>query len=178
MHRDKEFQEIEIINASLLGEIQTLKLKIECFQKKEDILKQNVDFYQSHLKSLDKKNSENNENGNLDNSSTNESNKNTVHVIGDSLLQHVKPEWLLNNGIKENEKIRCVKHWAEKLSDCLPVLSKITHAKCIILHVGTNDLKNSSSDDMLNMIDQIINKCEYITENIIINSIIPRYDSM
>ena len=69
-------------------------------------------------------------------------------------------------------------HWAAKLSDRVPVLSKITHAKCIILHVGTNDLKNSSSDDMLNMTDQIINKCEYITENIIISSVIPRYDSI
>ena len=101
-----------------------------------------------------------------------------MHVIGDSFLQHIKPEWLLNNDIKENENITCVKHWAAKLSDCLPVLSKITHAKCIILHVGTNDFKNSSSDDMLNMMDQIINKCEHITENIIISSVIPRYDSM
>ena len=31
---------------------------------------------------------------------------------------------------------------------------------------------------MLNMMDQIINKCEYITENIIISSVIPRYDNM
>ena len=69
-------------------------------------------------------------------------------------------------------------HWAAKLSDCVPVLSKITHAKCIIFHVGINDLKNPSSDDMLNMMDQIINKCEYITGNIIISSVIPRYDSM
>ena len=177
MHRDKELREIEIMNASLSGEIQTLKLKIECLQNEEDILNQNVNFYQSLLKSLDIKNPENNENGNQDNSSTNESDKNTVHVIGDSLLQHIKPEWLLNNDIKENENIRCVKHWAAKLSDCLPVLSKITHSKCIILHVGTNDFKNSSSDDMLNMMDQIINKCEHITENIIISSVIPRYDS-
>ena len=95
MHRDKEFREIEIINASLSGEIQTLKLKIECLQNEEDILKQNVNFYQSLFKSLDIKNPGNNENGNQDNSSTNESNKNTVHVIGDSLLQHIKPEWLL-----------------------------------------------------------------------------------
>ena len=88
------------------------------------------------LKSLDKKNSENNENGNQDNSSTNESNKHTVHVIGDSLLQHIEPEWLFNNDTKENEKIRCVKHWAAKLSDFVPVLSKITHDKCTILQVG------------------------------------------
>ena len=93
MHKDKEFRKIEIINVSLSGEIQTLKLKIECLQKEEDILKQNVDFYQSILESLDKKNSENNVNGNRDNSSTNESNKNTLHVIGDSLLQHIRPEW-------------------------------------------------------------------------------------
>ena len=97
--------------------------KIECLQKEEGILKQNVDFYQSLLESLDKKNSENNENGNQDNFSTHESSKNTVHVTGDSLLQHIKPEWLLNNDITENEKIRCVKPWAAKLSDCLPVLS-------------------------------------------------------
>ena len=173
----KNFLKSKIINASLSGEIQTLKLKIECLQKEENIPKQNVDFYQSLLKSLDKTNSENNEDGNRDNSSTNESNKNTVHVIEDSLLQHINPEWLSNNDIKENEKIRCVKHWAAKLSDYLPVLSKITHAKCIILHVGANDLENSSSDKMLNMMDQIINKCEYITENIIISSVIPRYDS-
>ena len=44
MHRDKEFREIEIINASLSGEIQTLKLKIECLQNEEDILKQNVNL--------------------------------------------------------------------------------------------------------------------------------------
>ena len=50
--------------------------------------------------------------------STHEGNKNTVHVIGDSLLQHIKPEWLLNNDIKENEKITCVKHWEAKLSNC------------------------------------------------------------
>ena len=31
---------------------------------------------------------------------------------------------------------------------------------------------------MLNMIDQITNKCEYITDNIIISSVMPRYDSM
>ena len=103
MHRDEEFRETEIINASLSGEIQTLKLKIKCLQKEEDILKQNVDFYQSLLKSLDKKNPENNENGNQDKSSTNESNKNTVHVIGDSFLHHIKPEWLLNNDIKYDE---------------------------------------------------------------------------
>ena len=156
MHRDKEFREIEILNTSLSDEIQTLKLKIECLQKEEGILKQNVDFCQSLLKSLDKKNSENNENGNQDNSSTRESNKNTVHVIGDLLLQHIKPEWLLNNDIKENEKFRYVKHWAAKLSDCLPVLSKITHTKCIILHVGTNDLKNSSIDNIFNMMDQLL----------------------
>ena len=95
MHGDKEFREIEIINASLSGEIQTLKLKIECLQNEEDILKQNANFYQSLFKSLDIKNPGNNENGNQDNSLTNESNKNTVHVIGDSLLWHIKPEWLL-----------------------------------------------------------------------------------
>ena len=39
MHRDKEFREIEITNASLSGEIQTLKLKIERLQNEEDILK-------------------------------------------------------------------------------------------------------------------------------------------
>ena len=33
----------------------------------------------------------------------------------------INAEWLLNNGNKENEKVRCVKHWAAKLSDCLPV---------------------------------------------------------
>ena len=55
MHKNEEFREIEIINASLSGEIQTLELKIECLQKEEDILKQNVDFYQSLLKSLDKR---------------------------------------------------------------------------------------------------------------------------
>ena len=52
-----------------------------------------------------------------------------------------------------------------------------THAKCIIL-VCTADLKNSSSDEMLNMMDQITNKCEDITESIIISSVIPRYGSM
>ena len=60
-----------------------------------------------------------------------------------SIILHIKPEWLFNNDTKENEKIRYVKHWAAKLSDCVPVLCKITHAKRIILHVGTNDLKNS-----------------------------------
>ena len=110
MHKDKEVREIEILNTSLSGEIQTLKLKIECLQKEEGILEQNADFYQSFLESLNKKNSENHENGNQDNSSTHESNKNIVHVTGDSLLQHIKPEWLFNNYIKRNEKIRCVKH--------------------------------------------------------------------
>ena len=101
-----------------------------------------------------------------------------MYVIDDSLLQHIKPEWLLNNEIKEDEKIRCIKHWAAKLLDCLPVLPKITHAKFIILHAEGNDLKNSSIDDMLNMMDQIADKCEHITVNIIISSVIPRYNSM
>ena len=156
LNREKAIGELKIQLGRKDTELKMLQEKVETNQVNKLKDESSVDFCQSLLKSLDKKNSENNENGNQDNSSTRESNKNTVHVIGDSLLQHIKPEWLLNNDIKETEKFRCVKHWAAKLSDCLPVLSKITHTKCIILHVGTNYLKNSSIDNMFNMMDQLL----------------------
>jgi len=102
---------------------------------------------------------------------------NTTVIMGDSMLSGIDEEKLKVN--YKNIKVRYfpgasindMKHYS------IPILNK--KPKNIILHIGTNDCKNSTSGEVYAKVQQLIAmfKSQLPTVNVIISTIIGRTDS-
>ena len=101
-----------------------------------------------------------------------------VTIVGDSMLKHINPTQLRRSTRSFNTQIRTFP--GAKVRD-MEYYIKPTLARApdhLILHVGTNDVRNSSPQEIINaisMLGQNIKK-ELPTTNLVISEIITRND--
>ena len=111
-----------------------------------------------------------------ENSGNNKKNKNVTCIIGDSILKDVKG-WELTKSMKHEyvtvksfsgAKTECMKHYI------IPTLDKKPDK--IILHVGTNDLRdNVPADEVADRVMALATECSK-TSTILISAIVTRGD--
>ena len=95
-----------------------------------------------------------------------------VLVIGDSHLIRINPEWLLK---KENKKTKIKISY--KLDDTRRTLSSLkSKHDCIMIHCGTDDLKDKSPESMMSALSECIDNATTKAGKVIVGSLIPRYD--
>ena len=110
---------------------------------------------------------------------TNKSKKDTVFILGDSMVKHIN-DYLLTRNIKHEYLVKVRPFNAAKVR-CLYDHSKPTmrdfDPEVIILHVGTNDLTSSkTSSEIAKSIIDLACSLKTNTNKIVISLIVPRRD--
>ncbi len=108
------------------------------------------------------------------------SNKRTTVILGDSLLKNVRG-WEMKKRCNKNEQIyvKCFPGATtyDLKSYCIPSIEK--DPECIILHIGTNDLKSNKSE--VEIAEEIVNLAKSVKNKDIevkISGLIPRGDGL
>ena len=158
-------------NLSLREDTSASRARAEVLLRNESSLNENINFLKELLRynnnnALNQKNTELLPNVNLETS-----NEEIIYVISDSMLKLIKPEGL----IAENN-MKITKKWSANIEEAIKVTEEINKAKCIIFHVGTNDLKHVPVDIMVQSMSKLIDLAATKSDHIIISNIIPRYD--
>ena len=113
-------------------------------------------------------------------SATHSSNKRTTVIFGDSLLKNVRG-WELKKRCHKNEQIyvKCFPGatTTDLKSYCIPSIEK--DPECIVLHIGTNDLKSKKSE--VDIAEEIVNLAKSVKNKDIevkISGLVPRGDGL
>ena len=94
-------------------------------------------------------------------------------IIGDSLVKHLNTDWLL---VKEGVAVKYRK--ASKIEDVQNALDGITsQSRCIVLHVGTNNLQSTPTDEIVDALVKSADQAKTISQKVIVSTITPRYDN-
>ena len=157
-------------NLSLREDTSASRARAEVLLRNESSLNENINFLKELLRynnnALNQKNTELLPHVNLETS-----NEEIIYVISDSMLKFIKPEGL----IAENN-MKITKKWSANIEEAIKVTEEINKAKCMIFHVGTNDLKHVPVDIMVQSMSKLIDLAATKSDHIIISNIIPRYD--
>ena len=158
-------------NLSLREDTSASRARAEVLLRNESSLNENINFLKELLRynnnnALNQKNTELLPHVNLETS-----NEEIIYVISDSMLKLIKPEGL----IAENN-MKITKKWSANIEEAIKVTEEINKAKCMIFHVGTNDLKHVPVDIMVQSMSKLIDLAATKSDHIIISNIIPRYD--
>ena len=95
-----------------------------------------------------------------------------VLLIGDSHLKRINADWLLK---KENKKTKI--EISYKLEDTRRTLTSLNSKhQCIVIHCGTNDLKERSPESMMATLLECIDIAKAKAGKVVVGSLIPRYD--
>eukprot|EP00112_Aurelia_sp_Birch-Aquarium-sp1_P022992 Seg6685.1 transcript_id=Seg6685.1/GoldUCD/mRNA.D3Y31 product="hypothetical protein" protein_id=Seg6685.1/GoldUCD/D3Y31 len=97
---------------------------------------------------------------------------NDVILLGDSMLfKGLQADWLLKN----EGRVTKIK-FAPTLQEAKQELQNIAETSCIMLHCGTNNLKSSTIDEMVQLTkDCVVEACQKAAQ-VVLSTIIPRYD--
>ena len=158
-------------NLSLREDTSASRARAEVLLRNESSLDENINFLKELLRydnnnALNQKNTELLPHVNLETS-----NEEIIFVISDSMLKLIKPEGL----IAENN-MKITKKWSANIEEAIKVTEEINKVKCMIFHVGTNDLKHVPVDIMVQSMSKLIDLAATKSDHIIISNIIPRYD--
>ena len=158
-------------NLPLREDTSASRARAEVLLRNEPSLNENINFLKELLRynnnnALNQKNTELLPHVNLETS-----NEEVIYVISDSMLKLIKPEGL----IAENN-MKITKKWSANIEEAIKVTEEINKAKCMIFHVGTNDLKHVPVDIMVQSMSKLIDMAATKSDHIIISNIIPRYD--
>ena len=108
------------------------------------------------------------------------SNKRTTVILGDSLLKNVRG-WELKKRCNKNEQVYVKSFPGATTTDlksyCIPSIEK--DPECVIVHIGTNDLKSKKSE--VEIAEEIVNLAKSVKSKDIevkISGLVPRGDGL
>ena len=158
-------------NLSLREDTSASRARAEVLLRNESSLNENINFLKELLRynnnnALNQKNTELLPHVNLETS-----NEEIIYVISDSMLKLIKP-----SGLIAEKNMKITKKWSANIEEAIKVTEEINKAKCMIFHVGTNDLKHVPVDIMVQSMSKLIDLAATKSDHVIISNIIPRYD--
>ena len=107
-------------------------------------------------------------------------NKRTAVILGDSIIKHVE-QYKIREGLNNKERV-FVKHFSEATVDDMKnyiIPSKKYENDLVILHMGTNDLKNpKSAKEIATEIVELAIDMKTEQNEIMISGIVPRRDNL